>query len=61
MNKMRPVAVDAPEGEPVEDLELRLQRLRARMQAEGRQSAVSLLDKAIARANKRRVRSTSNR
>jgi len=59
MNKMRPVAVDAPEGEPVEDLELRLQRLRSRMQAEGRQSAVSLLDKAIARARGVRRESSS--
>lgn len=53
MTRMRTVAVNATEAEPVEDLELRLRRLRSRMAAEGRMSAVSLLDKAIERAGKR--------
>lgn len=54
MTKMKTVAVNATEAEPVEDLELRLRRLRSRMAAEGRRSAVNLLDKAIARARGRR-------
>lgn len=60
MIKGKPVGAPVPETEPVEDLELRLRRLRLRMEAEGRKSAVSLLDKAIARAGKRRARNASN-
>jgi len=43
--------VPVPDGENIEDLEARLRRLRSRMEAEGRGSAVSMLDKAIARAS----------
>lgn len=56
MNKLGPVGVHAPEEESAEDLELRLKRLRSRMEAEGRHSAVSALDKAISRAISRRSR-----
>jgi len=56
MIKKMPVRAPVPDGEPMEDLEIRLKRLRSRMEAEGRQSAVSTLDKAIANASKRRSR-----
>jgi hypothetical protein len=59
MNKRKPVGTPAPDGGWVEDLELRLTRLRSRMLAEGRLAAVIQLDKAIARASKRRS-STAN-
>jgi len=54
MDKITPAGAVAPDGDPLEDLELRLGRLRSRMEAEGRRSAVRALDRAIARASRRR-------
>lgn len=55
MKKITPVAAVAPEEPQMEDLEVRLNRLRLRMQAEGREAAVIALDKEIARARRRRA------
>lgn len=49
-------SVGVPKADDNEDLEARLERLRTRMAAEGRKSAVHALDKAIARAAHRRAR-----
>lgn len=54
MDEMESVGV--PKADDNEDLEARLERLRTRMAAEGRKSAVHALDKAIARAAHRRAR-----
>jgi len=54
MKRRKPVGAPRPDGGRVEDLELRLRRLRSRMEAEGRLAAVIQLDKAIARATKQR-------
>ena len=55
MKKITPVAAVVPEEPLMEDLEVRLNRLRLRMQAEGREAAVIALDKEIARARRRRA------
>lgn len=55
MKKITPVAAVAPEEPQMEDLDVRLNRLRLRMQAEGREAAVIALDKEIARARRRRA------
>ena len=55
MKKITPVAAVAPEEPLMEDLEVRLNRLRLRLQAEGREAAVIALDKELARARRRRA------
>lgn len=54
MKETEPVRI--PKADDNEDLKARLERLRARMAAEGRKSAVDALDKAITRAARRRPR-----
>lgn len=59
MNEIDPVRPLASEVDSAEDLQARLRRLRSRMAAEGRKSAVDALDRAIARAHGRRPRPTA--
>ncbi|MES2000989.1 MAG: hypothetical protein V4444_01570 [Pseudomonadota bacterium] len=61
MNEQKPAPrIPATDDESAADLAARLARLRARIEAEGRLTAVKVIDAAIERTNRKRRKGTSD-